>query len=272
MNETTIIKPRRGFVSIDLKELYRYRELFFILAIRDIKVRYKQTIFGGLWAIAHPFLTMIIFSFFFGSLAKIPSENFPYPVFSYSGLLLWIFFSNSVNVATSSLINDARLISKIYFPRIILPISTMFVSLIDYGVAGIVLLGMMRYYQIAITPKILLSTGILLLTMLLSSGLGLFFSALNVRYRDVKYVIPFFFQLLIFVTPVIYPVSVSGRFRWILFLNPISGYVEAHRGIWLGTYPVEWGMVGVSVVLTIIIFVIGLAYFQSVERYFADYI
>lgn len=272
MNETTIIKPRRGFVSINLKELYRYRELLFILATRDIKVRYKQTVFGGLWAIAQPFLTMIIFSFFFGSLAKIPSENFPYPIFSYSGLLLWTFFSNSVNVATSSLINDARLISKVYFPRIILPISTTFVSLVDYGVAAVVLLGLMLYYQIAITPKILLSLGILLLTMLLASGLGLFFSALNVRYRDVKYVIPFFFQLLIFVTPVIYPVSVSGRFHWILFLNPMSGYIEAHRALWLGNYPVEWGMLGVSVALTVVIFVFGLAYFQSVERYFSDYI
>lgn len=271
MKETTIIKPEKGF-SINFKELGRYRELFYILAVRDIKVRYKQTIFGGLWAIAQPLFTMIIFSFFFGTIAKIPSGGVPYPIFSYSGLLLWTFFSNSVGVASSSLLNDARLISKVYFPRLILPISTTLVSVIDYFVASVVLLGLMLYFRIPFTPLIFLALIILFFTWLLASGLGLLFAALNVKYRDVKYVIPFFFQLLIFVTPVIYPVSVSGRFKWLLWLNPMSGLIEAHRAVILGNYSVDWRMLGVSILLTLIIFVGGISYFKSVERYFADII
>jgi lipopolysaccharide transport system permease protein len=272
MDDLTIIKPRKFFVSIDFKEIYRYRELFVILALRDVKVRYKQTVFGGLWAIAQPLLTMIIFSFFFGNLAKMQSESVPYPIFSYSGLLLWTFFANSVNVASSSLINDTRLISKVYFPRLILPISTTLVCLVDYFVAGIILVGMMVYYKFPLLSSVIVIIPILIFTWILASGMGLFFSAVNIKYRDVKYVVPFFFQLLIFATPVIYPLSVSGRFRWLLWLNPMSGYIEAHRAALIGLHPIDWPMMGVSVLITIIIFITGLAYFKSVERYFADII
>lgn len=271
MEDITIIKPRKH-LPLNFKELYQYRELFWILSVRDIKVRYKQTVFGGLWAIVQPLSTMIIFSFFFGNLAKIPSENVPYPIFSYAGLLLWTFFNNAVNVATSSLINDSRLISKIYFPRIILPTATTFVSVIDYFVAAIILFAMMGFYNIALTPKIFLVIPILFITWMLSCGISFFFSALNVKYRDVKYVVPFFFQLLIFVTPVIYPVSVSGRFKWLLVLNPLSGLIEAHRALFLGTYPIDWTMLIVSVIFTLVLFVTGFLYFKSVERYFADII
>jgi lipopolysaccharide transport system permease protein len=215
---------------------------------------------------------MVIFSFFFGNLAKIPSDGVPYPIFSYAGLLLWTFFSNSVGVASSSLINDARLISKIYFPRIILPIATTFVSIIDYFVASIILFAMMFYYQITLTPKIIFIIPMLFFTWMLSIGISFFFSSINVRYRDVKYVIPFFFQLLIFMTPVIYPVSVSGRFRWLLYLNPMSGYIETHRALILGNYPTDWWMLAISIILTIIIFILGMAYFKKVERHFADII
>jgi len=271
MKEITIIKAKKK-ISLDIKEIFRYRELFLILAIRDIKVRYKQTIFGGLWAIAQPLSTMIIFSFFFGKLAKMPSEGIPYPLFSYTGLLLWTFFSNSVKVASSSLLNDARLISKVYFPRLILPISTTLVSLIDYFIAALFLIILLKYYSIPFNISIIFSVVILFFTWILSLGMGLFFAALNVKYRDIKYVIPFFFQLLIFVTPVIYPVSVSGKFRWLLFLNPMSGYIEAHRLLIIGSYAIDWMMLGISIISTIIIFILGLFYFKKVERYFADII
>lgn len=271
-SKVTIIKPKAKLSLADLVEVWNYRELFYILAARDIKVRYKQTIFGGLWAIAQPLFTMIIFSFFFGNLAKIPSESVPYPIFSYSGLLLWMFFNNAVNVASSSLLSDSRLISKVYFPRLILPIATTFVSVVDYFVAGTILVILMWYYKIAFTPMFLLVPIILFFTWMLASGLSLFFSALYVRYRDVKYVIPFFFQLLIFMTPVIYPISVSGRFKWLLQLNPMSGLIEAHRALLLGNYPVDWRILGVAIVTTLALFTFGLLYFKRVERYFADII
>jgi len=268
----TVIKPKAGLSLTDLTELWRYRELFYILAARDIKVRYKQTVFGSLWAIAQPLLTMAIFSFFFGKLAQIPSEGIPYPIFSYSGLLLWMFFNNAVNIASSSLLNDARLISKVYFPRLILPIATTFVSIVDYFVAGSILILMMFFYKVTFHPMILLVPIILFFTWMLSAGLSLFFSALYIRYRDIKYVIPFFFQLLIFMTPVIYPISVSGRFKWLLQLNPMSGLIEAHRVLILGNYPIDWRILLISIVFTIIIFISGLLYFKRVERYFADII
>lgn len=271
MKETTVIKAKNEF-SLDLKEIFKYRELFLILAIRDIKVRYKQTFFGALWAIAQPLSSMIIFSFFFGNLAKISSDGIPYPVFSYTGLLLWTFFSNSVNVASSSLLNDARLISKVYFPRLIIPISTTFVSIIDYFVAELFLIILLIFYGINIHLSMLFSFVILIFTWILSLGLGMFFAALNVKYRDVKYVVPFFFQLLIFATPVIYPVSVSGRFKWLLFLNPMSGYIEAHRQFLIGNYSIDWVMLSVSIISTILIFIFGLIYFKKVEKYFADII
>jgi len=266
----TVIKPKAGLSLTDLTELWRYRELFYILAARDIKVRYKQTVFGSLWAIAQPLLTMAIFSFFFGKLAQIPSEGIPYPIFSYSGLLLWMFFNNAVNIASSSLLNDARLISKVYFPRLILPIATTFVSIVDYFVAGSILILMMFFYKVTFHPMILLVPIILFFTWMLSAGLSLFFSALYIRYRDIKYVIPFFFQLLIFMTPVIYPIS--GRFKWLLQLNPMSGLIEAHRVLILGNYPIDWRILLISIVFTIIIFISGLLYFKRVERYFADII
>ena len=268
----TVIKPKAGLSLTDLTELWRYRELFYILAARDIKVRYKQTVFGSLWAIAQPLLTMAIFSFFFGKLAQIPSEGIPYPIFSYSGLLLWMFFNNAVNIASSSLLNDARLISKVYFPRLILPIATTFVSIVDYFVAGSILILMMFFYKVTFHPMILLVPIILFFTWMLSAGLSLFFSALYIRYRDIKYVIPFFFQLLIFMTPVIYPISLSGRFKWLLQLNPMSGLIEAHRVLILGNYPIDWRILLISIVFTIIIFISGLLYFKRVERYFADII
>jgi lipopolysaccharide transport system permease protein len=272
MEKITIIKPKKGIRLVNIKELYEYRELLTVLALKDIKVRYKQTIFGGLWAIAQPLITMVVFSIFFGEIANVPSEGVPYPAFSYSGLLIWIFFVNSVNLASSSLLSNVRLITKVYFPRIIIPLSTTLVSLVDYLVSLIILFGIMFYYQIPFSNNLLFIPLIVFVTWLLAIGMGLLFSAINVKYRDVKYVIPFFLQLLIFLTPVIYPVSIAGKFRWILYLNPMSGIVEAHRALILGHQAVNLGLFLSSFAISLLIFIVGLIYFKSTERYFADII
>lgn len=272
MKEITVIKPKKGKLPIDFKELYKYRELFNALAIKDIKVRYKQTIFGGLWAIGQPLITMLIFTIFFGKIAQVPSEGLPYPVFSYSGLLLWIFFTNSVNLSSSSLLNNVRLITKVYFPRLIVPASTTLVSLVDYFIALVILFGIIFVYNLPISINIILLPVILFFTWLLSLGLGLFLSAVNVKYRDVKYVIPFMLQLLIFLTPVIYPVSVIGQYKWLMLLNPMSGLIEAHRAVIIGHQAVNMGSLLVSIIYSIVFFIGGLVYFQKTERYFADII
>lgn len=272
MEEIILIKPQKGLPSINLKEIIKYRELFFTLALRDIKVRYKQTIFGGLWAVAQPLATMIVFSFFFGSLAQISSDGLPYPIFSYSGLILWMFFLNSVSLASSSLLNDARLVTKIYFPKLILPLSTTLVCLIDYVIAFFVLVILALFFKIVPNTYIFFLPIIIFFTWLLSSGLGLFFAAVNIKYRDVKFVIPFFFQLLMFASPIIYPTSVSGRFKWLIMLNPISGFIEAHRAIILGHQQINFQMLVISIIFSIIIFIGGAIYFRSLEKRFADII
>jgi len=268
----TIIKPRKGLIGIDFKELFKFKELFWVLSMKEIKVRYKQTLIGGLWAIIQPLLTMIVFTIFFGTIVKISSEGVPYAIFSYSGLILWIYFTNSLSAASNSTVSNASLISKIYFPRIILPISSTIIGLIDYGIAFIIMFGLMFYYGFAPTINLIFIPIILFFTMMLASGLGLWLSAINVKYRDVKYVIPFFVQLLIFVTPVIYPISLAGKFKWLLALNPMTGFIEAHRAMILGHQAINYGMIGLSIGLTIIIFITGLMYFNQVERKFADII
>jgi lipopolysaccharide transport system permease protein len=268
----TIIKPKKGLIPIDIKEIFKYRELLWTFIVRDIKVRYKQTIIGGLWAILQPFLTMVVFSFFFGKIAKMPSEGVPYPIFSYSGLLLWTYFANSVSNASNSLVGGASLITKVYFPRIILPLSASLVGLLDYFIAGTIILGFMLYYNFIPSIYLFLLPLILFFTWMLGAGVGFFLSAINVKYRDVKYALPFFIQLWIYATPVIYPASVAGQFEWVVKLNPMSGLIEAHRTMILGHHPINWGMLGSSMVFSLIIFISGIYYFKSVERYFADVI
>lgn len=270
MSKITIIKPKKGLIPIDFKEIYKYRELLWAFIVRDIKVKYKQTVIGGLWAVLQPFLTMIVFSFFFGKIAKIPSEGVPYPIFSYSGLLLWIYFASSVSLASSSMVSGAGLISKIYFPRIILPISATLRGIADYIIAGFIVIGFMMYYKFALTFYILFLPVVLFFTWMLASGVGFWFSAFNVKYRDVRFALPFFIRLWIYATPVIYPASVAGQFEWVVKLNPMSGLIEAHRAMILGHHAVNWGMLGISILFTMIIFITGAFYFKSVERHFAD--
>ena len=270
--DITIIKPSKGLLSIDFKELYKYRELFFTLAIKDIKIRYKQTVIGGLWAIIQPLTTMIVFTIFFGNIMKVPSEGVPYAIFSYSGLLLWIYFTNALSASSGSLIANASLVSKVYFPRLIIPLSSTLVGIIDYIIAFFIVFGLMFYYDFVPGIGLLFIPIIVFFTWMLASGIGFWLSAVNVKYRDVQYVIPFFVQLLIFVTPVIYPISIAGKYTWLLMLNPMSGFIEAHRAMILGNQCINFNMIGISILFTLIIFITGIIYFKSVERYFADVI
>jgi len=267
-----VIEPKSAFSFAEFKDVWSFRELFSTFAVRDIKVRYKQTVLGGLWAILQPLLTAVVFTFFFGKIAKMPSEGIPYAVFAYSGLVLWTFFSNGINTASNSTITQAHLISKIYFPRQILPISSTIIGLVDYGIAVLLIIPMMAYYRYPLRASCLLLPVIVFGTWILVCGIGFWLSAINVKYRDVRYVVPFFVQLLIFVTPVIYPVSIAGRYKWIVTLNPMTGFVEAHRALILGHRPVEVTLLVLSFGVSILLFATGWLYFRSVERLFADII
>ena len=267
----TIIKPIKGFANLELKELWRYRELLYFLAWRDIKVRYKQTVIGILWAILQPLLTMVVFVIFFGRIAGISSGDIPYPIFAYAGLLFWNYFSNSLSGASTSLVLNQKIIQKMYFPRIIMPIASTLVYLIDFFFAATIFIVLMIYYRFSPTLiGILLLLPALIITFLSFSGLGLIFSAINVKYRDVRYALPFFIQLLIFVTPVIYPISILGNYQWLWYLNPMSGVIETMRVGLLGVGTINWGLFASSIILAILLFFFGVLYFKKSEKDFAD--
>ena len=256
-----------------LLELWRYRELFYFLVWRNLKVRYKQTILGASWAIIQPVFTMIVFTLFFGRLAKIPSDGIPYPVFSYCALLPWTYFSTTLTQAGNSLVGNKNLITKIYFPRVTIPASYALSGLLDLGLASVVLLGMMAYYQIQISWGLLLLPFLVLLLVLLVLGVGMIFSSLNVRYRDIKYCLPFIIQIWLFITPVIYPTSfLPERFRILIAFNPTCGIIEAFRASLLPTRDVDWHLLGISVLMTLLIFISGILYFRKTEKDFADII
>jgi len=272
MKEITVIKPLNKLKIIDFQEIYRYKDLLLTLVLRDIKVRYKQTIIGGMWAILQPLFTMVVFTIFFGKIAKIYSEGIPYAIFSYSGLVLWTYFSSSLGNASNSLISDKDLISKVFFPRIIIPLSKTLIGLLDYFIALVIVFVLMVYFKFIPSFKLFLVPIIVFLTWLLVTGLGFWLSAFNVKYRDVRYAVPFFIRMILFLTPVIYPVSIAGKYSWLLYLNPMSGLIEAHRVALLSHQNINWGLLGSSVFLTLVIFILGNLYFKSVEKYFADVI
>lgn len=269
----TIIRPKKTFSWSDVSELWQYRELIYFFTWRDLKVRYKQAAIGVAWALFQPFVTMIVFSIFFGNFAKMPSDGIPYPIFVYVGLLIWQFFSGALTETSNCLIANQSIITKVYFPRLILPISAVLTKLVDFFIASIILIGMMIYY--GYTPNLL---GLLILPILLfisflaSVGGGLFLAAVNVKYRDVRYILPFFIQILMFITPVIYPASIAGKYSWILALNPMTGVIKAAHAAILGNAPINWQLLGISFITTLILFVIGVIYFKKTERYFADII
>ena len=267
----TIIEPKKGWVPVDLKEIWHYRELLYFLTKRDIKVRYKQTILGGLWAIIQPVFSMIVFTLFFGKLANIPSDNIPYPIFVYIGLLPWTYFSNAVSASGNSLVGSANLITKIYFPRLIVPTSAALGGLLDFFIAMIVLAGLMIYYQFLPGLGIFIFPFLIVLTFLCALGVGLWLSALNVQYRDIRYAIPFLIQIGIFLSPVIYPVSlVKGKYQWLLALNPMGGIIHAYRSSLLGHQSIDWLLLSISAGMIFVIFFSGLFYFRRMERTFAD--
>ncbi|MBE9572793.1 MAG: ABC transporter permease [Proteobacteria bacterium] len=269
----TIIEPKKGWIPVDLKEIWDYRELLYFLTKRDIKVRYKQTVLGGLWAIIQPVFTMVVFTLFFGRLAKMPSDGIPYPIFVYAGLLPWIYFANAVSASGNSLVGSANLITKVYFPRLIIPASASLAGLLDFFIAMLVMGAMMIYYNFIPNIGILLFPFLVSLTFLCAVGVGLWLSALNVQYRDIRYVIPFLIQLWMFVSPVIYPVSmVKEKYQWLLALNPMGGVINAYRASLLGHMPINWSLLGLSTVVIIILFLSGLYYFRRMERTFADVI
>ncbi len=265
------IRPSTGWVSLKLDELWQYRELLYFLVWRDIKVRYKQTTLGATWAIIQPFFTMVVFSLFFGKLAKIPSDGIPYPIFSFTALVPWTFFSTGLSNASNSLVGSSQLITKVYFPRLIIPIATVLSGIVDFWLAFLVLLGMMVFYGIYPTLSVLWLPLFLLLAFVISLGVGLWLSALNVQYRDVRYIVPFITQLWLFATPAAYPSSMLPQpWRTIFGLNPMVGVVEGFRWALLGTNNAPRPIIIVSSLAAIIILVSGAFYFRRTEKGFAD--
>jgi lipopolysaccharide transport system permease protein len=269
--QTTIIKPKKIFSWNDLHEVWQYRELLYFFTWRDLKVRYKQTAIGAAWAIFQPFMTMVVFTIFFGNLAKMPSDGVPYPIFVYTGLLFWQFFSSALSDTSFCLVSNQSIVTKVYFPRLILPISSVMTKLADFGVSAIILVGMMIYY--GYNPNLL---GVILIPLLLficfmaSVGLGLVLAAINVKYRDVRYVLPYFIQMMMFLTPVIYPASIAGKYSWILAINPMTGVIQNARAGLLGTAPINWLLILLSFTATLILLAVGVIIFKKTERYFAD--
>ncbi|MDD5247051.1 MAG: ABC transporter permease [Candidatus Omnitrophica bacterium] len=269
-----VISPRRGWVNIGIKELWRYREVIYFFVWRDIKVRYKQTLIGVLWALFQPLVAMLIFTVFFGRFARIPSADMPYPVFVYTGLVLWNYFSFVLTHASESMVSNSGIIQKIYFPRLAIPLSSCFIGMVDFAISFILLFGMMIYYRFLPSIEIIIYLPLLIgITMLASAGLGCFFAALNVKYRDVRYAVPFLIQMSLFLTPVIYPLSMlSEKYRWVLLLNPMSGVIETSRVLISGKGPIDWPALSISILVSILLFAWGVAYFRKTEDYFADII
>jgi lipopolysaccharide transport system permease protein len=254
-----------------IKEIWAYRELVYFLAWRDVKVRYKQTALGILWAIIQPLFTMLVFAFLFGQLARIPTDGIPAPIFYFAALVPWTYFSSTVINAGMSLIANSTLLTKIYFPRIILPAAAALSNLIDFLVSSLLLIGFIVYYDLPLGWNLLLWPALVVLLILLALGLGAFFAALNVQYRDVKYALPFFIQLLLFATPIIYPASmVPERFRWLLALNPLSPLIELFRYVIVPSTVVDWRGLWISMAATLVLFALGIAYFRSTEKAMAD--
>ncbi len=265
------IEPSRGWISLRLDELWEYRELLYFLAWRDIKIRYKQTALGAAWAIIQPFFTMIIFSIFFGHLAGIPSDGVPYPIFSFAALVPWTFFANSLNQSSNSLVSSANLIQKVYFPRLAVPIASVFSGMVDFVLAFIVLLGMMLYYGMLPTINVVWLPAFCLLAFVTSLGVGLWLSAMNVRFRDIRYTVPFLIQFWMFATPIAYPSSLlSEPWRTLYGLNPMVGVIEGFRWGLLGTNTAPGSIIIISSLMAIAILVGGAFYFRRAEKSFAD--
>ena len=265
-----IIEANKAWSALDRRDLWAFRELLYFLTWRDVKVRYKQTELGVIWAIVQPLSTMLIFTLFFGRLAGVPSDNVPYPLFALAGLLAWTFFANAITSSGNSLVGSAHLITKVYFPRMIIPGAAVAAGLVDFGIAFVVLVLMMIYYGVAITWNMLMFPLLLLLMTLLALGVGMWMSALNVKYRDVRFALPFMVQLWMYISPVIYPTSfLPEKLRWLLSLNPMTGIIEGFRSSLFG-HPFNWIALGLSAVITFVLLIYSSYVFRRMEKSFAD--
>ncbi|MHC4933771.1 MAG: ABC transporter permease [Planctomycetota bacterium] len=271
-DHVTVIEPQGGWRTLNLRELWAYRELLSVLTLRDIKVRYKQTVLGILWAAIQPVMTMVVFSIFFGRLANIPSDGLPYPIFVYTALLPWTFFANSVTTSGHSVVGSANLVSKVYFPRLVIPLASVGAGLIDFAISAVILLLMMLFYGVGWSVNLLAAPFLILVVVFTALGVGTLLSALTVAYRDFRYVMPFLVQLWLFATPVIYPASlVPEGWRWLLYLNPMAGVVHGFRSAFLDR-PFDPASLVISAAVAVLIFLAGALYFEKVERRFADII
>ena len=268
--ETTFIRPPSSWASLGLKELWQYRELLYFLVWRDVKVRYKQTALGAAWAVIQPLFMMLVFSLFFGRLAKLPSDGIPYPLFTFAALLPWQLFAHALTESSNSLVANERLITKVYFPRLVVPIAAVLGGLVDFAIAFALLLGLMGWYGVVPGIQVLALPLLLLLAVMTALSVGLWLSALNVKYRDVRYTINFLIQFWLFATPVAYPSSiVPERWRALYGLNPMAGVVEGFRWALFGTEPPR-AMLAVSALVVLFLLVGGLYYFRRMEQQFAD--
>jgi lipopolysaccharide transport system permease protein len=271
--QVVTIRPSRGWASLGLAELWEYRELLYFLAWRDVKVRYKQTAIGATWAVLQPLLTMAVFTAVFGKFARIPSDGLPYPIFAYSALLPWNFFSGALTRSVSSVVGSANLITKVYFPRLTIPIAATVAGAVDFAVAFVVLLGMMLWFRISPTWGVVVLPFFLLLALAAALAAGLWFSALNVKYRDVGHAIPVVVQLWMFASPLFYPVSlVPAKWRLLYSLNPMVGVIEGFRWALLGKARPDLVLLGIGVVVVALLLLTGVAYFRRTERAFGDVI
>lgn len=269
-SESTFIRPAKAWAGIGLRELWEYRELLYFLTWRDVKVRYKQTALGAAWAVIQPLFMMLVFSLFFGRLAGIPSDGVPYPIFTFCGLLPWQLFAHALTESSNSLVANERLITKVYFPRLVVPIAAVLGGLVDFAIAFVILLFMMFYFGIVPTSAIVALPGFILLAVATALAVGLWLSALNVKYRDVRYTINFLIQFWLFATPVAYPSSlVPEAWRPLYGLNPMAGVVEGFRWALLGTKP-PGALLAVSILVVAVLLIGGLFYFRRMEQEFAD--
>lgn len=267
-----VIERAKSWVGLNLRDLWSYRELLYFLIWRDIKVRYKQTLLGASWAIIQPLITMIVFTYFFGKLARVPTDGVPYPVFFYTGLLVWTYFSNALINGANSLVGNANLITKVYFPRLIIPSAAVLSGLLDFAIASLLLVGLLIYYGFPVTVHYLMLLPLVALATSLALGFGIWLSALNVRYRDVRYALSFLVQIWMFVSPIIYPSSVvPEEWRWLMVLNPMTGIVEGFRASLFGK-PIQWAALGYSAIFTFVILLYAAYAFRRMERHFAELI
>lgn len=268
----TVIEPPKGWHMLDWRELWAYRELLWVLTARDVKVRYKQSVLGAAWAVIRPFTTMVIFSVVFGQLAKMPSEGYPYPVFVYAALLPWTFFAGAITASAQSLVGSSHLVSKVYFPRLIIPLASAGSGLVDLLVSTGILLLLMLWYGVGWSWHLLAAPFLLAAVVFAALGVGTFLSALTVAYRDFTHITPFLVQIWMYVTPVVFPVSlVPPNWQWLLYLNPMTGLVEGFRSAFLGK-PFDVPGLTLSLAVAVALFAVGIAFFERVERRFADII